>query len=120
MSLVAYDSSDDSENEGEDCQASSIVVTQKPLQTNQTSNVSTDNGAENESNVIFGSIPQPESIKNINDEDDSLPLPKKVDYGDIIEKPPKKSKGPAKIFVPSLSDVSYLLVFTCSYSGFII
>lgn len=123
MSLVAYGSSDESENEEE--------ISETPLVTPKTeSNVSKEsisstpdsdtnhnlngvNGVNDSEDVQlnFNILPQPVELNNIDvKEADNLPLPKKVDYSNV-EKPPKKKKGPTKIVIPSLADVSRILIY---------
>ncbi|KAJ8672665.1 hypothetical protein QAD02_003924 [Eretmocerus hayati] len=127
MSLVAYESSEDSENEEETEQQPRTDVIPEPTPypgTSKSSEVQEpDKGAEvnfdisDESDgevsdaipatINFDIVPKPKKLlvsdKEI-EEADKLPLPKKIDYGDSIPAPPKKTKGPVKIFIPSLSE----------------
>ncbi|XP_011500307.1 PREDICTED: proline-rich protein PRCC [Ceratosolen solmsi marchali] len=124
MSLVAYGSSDESDNEEETSEQPQVErKTQSAAiqNVNKTSKLqlpvpkleephelegeSTNNHKEQTLN--FDVIPKPKLIEEnieINlQEIDNAPMPKKIDYG-LIEKPPKKKKGPIKISIPSLSD----------------
>ncbi|XP_058792037.1 proline-rich protein PRCC [Phymastichus coffea] len=117
MSLVAYGSSDESENDEETGETSPIaqrteskVQIKFPLPIPRTSYINQDsirNGKNDsiESKLDFNVLPGPVALSNnyAITEADNLPLPKKVDYSNV-EKPPKKKKGPTKIIIPSLAD----------------
>lgn len=128
MSLVAYGSSDESENEEETNEQPQVLLKVKTEEeavknltnfklklpspkTETVNNESATNGDDLSNEVRqlnFGALPKPVSVDaatNVTLETDSAPVPRKVDYAKI-EKPPKKEKGPAKISIPSLSDVS--------------
>ncbi|KAK0086025.1 hypothetical protein PV326_005711 [Microctonus aethiopoides] len=70
------------------------------LETN-ISDVSVDNSSKN---LFLNSLPKPKAtqIDEEFEEDDIIPVPKVSKF--VIEKPPKKPKGPVKISIPSLSD----------------
>ena len=116
MSLVAYGSSDESDNEEEINE-----ITPKHLKTckldlpspKQLNHIDGDNDESlNKQKLNFDTLLKKVEeveiksslIENNIEEEDTKPLPKKVDYGNL-EKPPPKRKGPAKITIPSLSDV---------------
>ncbi|XP_016837563.1 proline-rich protein PRCC [Nasonia vitripennis] len=122
MSLVAYGSSDESENEETneqpqveektDEEAVKIVSNSKlqlpSPKSKMVNNESATNGNDSIKEVKkinFGELPKPISVNAAIDalETDRAPVPRKVDYGKI-EKLPKKEKGPTKISIPSLSD----------------
>jgi hypothetical protein len=125
MSLVAYGSSDESENEeGIDDQPQEQTKTQNiPTQVvninsqlqlpvpklEQPTDFNDDSvNNHNVEKLNFNIIPKPKLIKvdneNLIEESDNAPIPNKINYGNI-EKPPKPKKGPIKISIPSLADV---------------
>lgn len=73
------------------------------LETNS-SDVSVDNSSKN---LFLNALPKPKAtqIDEEFEEDDIIPMPKVSKF--VIEKPPKKPKGPVKILIPSLSDVNF-------------
>ncbi|XP_014217895.1 proline-rich protein PRCC [Copidosoma floridanum] len=74
------------------------------LDQNQDSSSDNTEYSTDEALPDFNVLPKPKMILvDEIKEADSVPVPKKIDYGSI-EMPPKKNKGPAKISIPSLSD----------------
>lgn len=152
--LVEYDSSDESDNDTTK-EIPSLVPTKDRKINNQatveavtdaTSNIvlqpnfpksdsiniedglETDIGYVNNTsnNLCLNTLPKPKTAKIINEviEND---VPKPIIKSFVIDKPTKKERGPVKISIPSLSDVSkichliklftinniYVLIITC-------
>lgn len=87
------------------------IVQEKDLNVNK--NIVND--IHNNGTINFNLLPQPKHKDIVettieDDDDDCLP-PSKL----LLEKPEKKEKGPVKISVPSLSDVSYQLLIIKHY-----
>lgn len=157
MSLVAYGSSDESENEEEEYVEqpqveikSSVATVNLQLTSSKnddvnsiekkqtvqnvtvnnklnlptpkievTRNSCTDNIIDSDEELApkFDALPKPRNIVvDKIKEADNLPIPKKIDYDGVIVKPPKKEKGPAKISIPSLSEVRVIILkeFLCN------
>ena len=140
MSLVAYGSSDESDNDEDTLEevlpskeSQPIINKQKlnpdkniheksklnlPTAKNDFNNDINclDSKANNqEHKVNFNLIPKPKSVFQNQSASDIVEdiddLPSlKVNYSNI-EKPPKKKRQPVKIFAPSLSQVNILIVF---------
>lgn len=127
MSLVAYGSSDESDNEDEISNGENDKVQQSVKCSTANSKDCSENNSElvsqvnnfstnekqdldNDFKLDLKAIPKPKlasvNIQEIQEEIDEVPCLGKVNYS-TLENPPKKKKEPVRISVPSLSEVNF-------------